>query len=103
MLLKVIKHAQPCKARVRLIVPLWPTRDWWSVLTKDGMSFEPFVHGLRQLGAAHDLLLLGSFGNEIPKGRASWPALVLLVDFLAPGPRQVKVPADPYDPRCPQA
>ena len=100
ILLKVLRHAQFCKARVCLIVPHWPTRDWWSFLTKDGSTFEPFVHDLKHLGAAHDLFLPGSSGNETPRGRAAWPALALLADFTHPSPRQIKVPADPCQPRA---
>ena len=55
LLLKVLKHAQFCRACVCLIVPLWPTRDWWSFLTKDGLVFELFVHDLKHLGVGHDL------------------------------------------------
>ena len=97
LLLQVLKHAQFCEARICLIVPLWRTRDWWSFLTKDGLLFEPFVHDLKHLGAAHNLLP-GSSGNEVPRGRASWPTLAFLVDFLTPSPRRVHVPADPYRP-----
>jgi len=103
LLLHVLKHAQFCKARLCLIVPFWQTRDWWSFLTKDGKVFEPFVHDLKHLGAAYDLFLPGSSGNELPQGKANWPALALLVDFLQPSPRTVQVPADPYPSSRPQA
>ena len=99
ILLKVLRHAQACNARLCLIAPLWPTRDWWSFLTHDGARFEPFVHDIKLLGPAQDLFLPGSSGNEVPRGPASWPALALLIDFTLPTPRPVNVPADPCQPR----
>ena len=103
MLLKVLKHTELCKSRMCLIVPLWPTRDWWSFITSDGSSFETFIHGVRNLGVAHDLFLPGASGNEIPRGHANWFTLALLVDFLLPSATKIPVPDDPYDSRRLQA
>lgn len=84
------------QAIICLIVPLSPTHYWWFVLTIDRGSFKPCIH-LSHMYMAHNHFLQGSLGNVLPKGRASWPALELLTDLQQPSPRQMTVPADPYN------
>ncbi|KXZ41865.1 hypothetical protein GPECTOR_257g649 [Gonium pectorale] len=96
---QVLQHAQACGARLGLIIPYWPTRDWWSLLTDDGTTFRQAVRAVRWLGQATDLFLPGSTGNELPKGAAAWPVLALLMDFGAPGTERLRIPADPLAPR----
>ncbi|PNW69771.1 hypothetical protein CHLRE_21g752997v5 [Chlamydomonas reinhardtii] len=83
IILKVLRHARECKARLCLIVPYWPTRDWWpEVTTDEGSRFCHFVHGVRMLGRASNLFLPGSTGNSLPKGAAE---LGLRARALLPG------------------
>ena len=93
LLLRVLQHARACQARLCLIAPLWPTKDWWPFLTGDGKAFKPFVHGVRLLGRAADLLVAGD-SRPLPKGAANWSLMALLVDFARPSPQLIRIPTD---------
>ena len=96
LLLRVLKHARACDAHFCLIAPLWPTKDWWPFLTGDGKRFEPFVHGVRILGNACDVLRHSR--GRMPARASSWSVMALLIDFSRPSPQRIKVPADPHAP-----
>lgn len=69
LLLRVLKHAQACRARMCLLAPVWPTRDWWPFLTSDGAVFKGFVHGVRVLGKPRDVI---AAGQPVPRRADSW-------------------------------
>ncbi|PNW81626.1 hypothetical protein CHLRE_06g253550v5 [Chlamydomonas reinhardtii] len=46
LLLRVLKHAQACRARMCLLAPVWPTRDWWPFLTKARLRQVAILGGL---------------------------------------------------------
>ncbi|KXZ57056.1 hypothetical protein GPECTOR_5000g1283 [Gonium pectorale] len=96
LLLRVLHHARECRARLCLIAPLWPTRDWWCFLTEDGRRFAPFVHSAHILGPAADLLQPAQ--GRLPARANSWSLMALLLDFERPSPQRIKVPADPHAP-----
>jgi ribonuclease HI len=93
LLLRVLQHAKECRARLCLIAPIWPTRDWWPVLTWDGLRFQRFVLGVRVLGWAPQVLKPGE--RSLPRGAGQWQVMALLLDFAAENPNRLTVPADP--------
>ncbi|GFR51496.1 hypothetical protein Agub_g13861 [Astrephomene gubernaculifera] len=96
-LLRVLRHAQTCRARLCLVAPVWPSRDWWSFLTEDGCIFRDFVHGMQPLGWAAEVFSPGE--RAIPRGAGNWLVMALLLDFAARSPRLINVPDDPVRPR----
>ncbi|PNW81631.1 hypothetical protein CHLRE_06g253975v5 [Chlamydomonas reinhardtii] len=73
LLLRVLKHAQACRARMCLLAPVWPTRDWWPFLTSDGAVFKGFVHGVRVLGKPRDVI---AAGQPVPQARLRQVAIL---------------------------
>jgi hypothetical protein len=99
LILRVLKHTEACKARMCLIAPFWPTRDWWPFITADGVWFRSCILGARVLGRASDLFLPNPAGDPAPKSASRWSVLALLVDFTANPINHIRVPADPVAPR----
>lgn len=92
LLLRVLQHAQACRARLCLLAPVWPTRDWWPYLTGNGETFKGFVHGVRVLGKLRDVV---AAGQPVPRRSDSWAMMALLIDFARDSPSPIAVPSDP--------
>ena len=41
---RALKHAEHCKAKGTLVVPLWKSAVFWPVVCPDGVHLAPFVH-----------------------------------------------------------
>ncbi|XP_078688642.1 uncharacterized protein LOC144920363 [Branchiostoma floridae x Branchiostoma belcheri] len=85
MIPRVIKHMQDCKAFGTLIVPLWKSASFWTMLCKDGVHFDTFVHDFVDLRVYKNLFRKGMskntlFGNKLVKFRV----LALRISFENP-------------------
>lgn len=87
---RVIKHAIRCKARICLIIPVWP-RSWWHLLAP-GPQFHPAVQDCVVLPHAKDLFLPGLTGNELHKRAPNWQCIAILVDFARDRLQPLSVP-----------
>ena len=43
LVVRVVRHAEACKANGTLVVPHWKSAPFWPLLCPDGMTFSPFV------------------------------------------------------------
>jgi len=76
-------HALQCGATICLLVPVWPTKPWWRLIAPDADGFfAPPVRAVHVLPPRDGLVLaVDVCGDRVPKRKANWPMLALLVDF----------------------
>ena len=81
----VISHAQVCKAVGTLIVPCWPSAQFWPLIHLTIEEFAPFVTVVEELPLSDDTIIPGLSGASLFKG--SMPNVKLLAlrcKFIGP-------------------
>ena len=74
-----------CKAVGTLIVPMWKSSYFWSLLCNDGMHLNPFIKHWLCLPKRPDLFVAVSAKNNLFGTKAfKSPCLALRIDFLQP-------------------
>ena len=69
LITRVIRHAQVCKARGTLVVPLWQSAHFWPLICPYNTgSFAPFICEVRELPRKASLLLPGLSGSVLFNG-----------------------------------
>ena len=66
---RVLRHAQVCKAKGTLIVPLWKSAAFWPLLCPNGKDFDNFVENWCDLPPFESLFLPGKSGEALFKGK----------------------------------
>lgn len=84
LIARVLRHAQLSGAGMCLIVPFWPTAQWWPLLLDSRGVFAPFVRSYVVLRRCSDLFLGGRQGNTVQQHAPRWGTLALKVDFTVP-------------------
>ena len=88
---KVVNHLKLCKASGTVVVPLWRSVHFWTIICDDGVHFSNFVHGWLILPHIPNLFIRGKAKNYIfGNGLLKFAMLALRVDFSIP-PRVDKV------------
>jgi len=77
-------------ARAVLLIPFWPSRPWWPLLSPDGSHFIPLIRDCFVLPKRDDLFLPGPTTVYFPKAFTRWDFLALLFD--KPSSHLVSVP-----------
>ena len=82
---KVLNHTRECKAVGTLIVPMWKSSYFWSLLCNDGMHLNSFIKHWLCLPKRPDLFVAGRAKNKLFGTKAfKCPCLALRIDFLQP-------------------
>jgi hypothetical protein len=55
---RVISHIKACHAEGTLIVPLWKSSSYWTLLCDDGIHWNPWVHAWESLSNKHCPLVI---------------------------------------------
>lgn len=71
VILRVVRHAQACRARMIIVVPEWPSQPWWPLLQASAISAP--LH----LGRGQTVCVLGPSLASLPE----WLLLAFLVQF----------------------
>lgn len=72
------------RAEATLVVPLWPTRPWWTKLCPGGRLFGAFVIAYEELPCGPKLFAPGmAAANERGAGPPTWQVLAVRVSFKA--------------------
>ena len=79
---KVVNHSRVCRATGTLVVPLWRSAHFWTIICDDGVHFSNFVHDWFILPQIPNLFVRGKaknclFGN----GELNFMVLALRIDF----------------------
>ena len=61
LVVRVINHMRLCKAEGTIVVPVWKSSYFWTILSRDGRHWSPFVH---------DWLLLPDYNCLFVRGKA---------------------------------
>ena len=88
---RALRHADACKARGTLLVPLWRSVPFWPLLCPDGRHFAHYIHAYEIIPYQFGMLSCGCSGNNL--GDSLKPDSSLLAsafDFSKP-PRQFNV------------
>ena len=79
---KVINHMKLCSAKGTLIVPLWKSAHFWSILCSNGLHWSSFIHDWVVLPNFPNLFIRGKAKNSIFGSRpTAFVTLALLIDF----------------------
>ena len=69
------------QARATLIIPVWPSRPWWPIVSPRAGCFSPLVHSYFELPHLPNLFLPGKQnGNTRGVGNPKWTVLALRID-----------------------
>lgn len=86
---RVVNHLKICKAAGTLIVPLWRSAHFWTIICNDGVHFSNFVHDWCILPHIPNLFIRGKAKNCIfGNGQLKFIMLALRINFSVP-PRTV--------------
>lgn len=70
------------KAEATVVVPFWPARPWWPLISPTHGVFAPFVVDAYALPGGRDLFRPGpATGNSVGMGRPRWRVFLLRVSF----------------------
>ena len=87
---RVVNHLKISKATGTLIVPLWRSAHFWTIICNDGVHFSNFVHDWCILPHIPNLFIRGKAKNCIfGNGQLKFIMLALRIDFSVP-PREVQ-------------
>ena len=82
LIIRVIRHAEVCKAKGTLVVPYWESAPFWPVLCPDGSCFAPFVVAVCDLPLSKHLFQRGRSGNVLFNGQMpNTPVLAMRIEF----------------------
>ena len=82
LIIRVIRHAEVCKAKGTLVVPYWESTPFWPVLCPDGSCFAPFVVAVCDLPLSKHLFQRGRSGNVLFNGQMpNTPVLAMRIEF----------------------
>lgn len=82
---KSIAHMRLCNARGSLLVPLWRSSYYWTLLCHDGVHWNPFVHDWVVLPPFSDVFVIGKAKNNLLNSNPNRaPVLALFIDFSVP-------------------
>ena len=62
---RALLHAEACKTRGTLIVPLWKSAAFWPLLCPDGRHLALYIHAWQSFPYFEDIFLHGQSGNNI--------------------------------------
>ena len=79
---RVLRHMRDCKAFGTLIVPMWKSAYFWTLLCEDGVHFNSFIHAWVFLPSRPDLFVPGKARNRLFGTKAFKPrCLALRIDY----------------------
>ena len=82
---RVVNHLKICRAAGTLIVPLWRSAHFWTIICDDGLHFSNFVHDWCVLPHIPNLFIRGKAKNSIfGNGQLKFIMLALRIDFAVP-------------------
>ena len=82
---RALRHAELCRARGTLVVPLWKSAVFWPLLCPDGAHLAPFVHAWILQPYYDGLLQAGHKGSNLADSLTDDSNLLLLYfDFIQP-------------------
>lgn len=82
---RVVNHLKICRAAGTLIVPLWRSAHFWTIICDDGVHFSNFVHDWYVLPHIPNLFIRGKAKNCIfGNGQLKFIMLALRIDFSVP-------------------
>ena len=65
LVIRVIRHLRACAAHGTLIVPIWKSAVFWTVLCEDGVHWNSWVHDWQVLSSERNLIIKGKANNSI--------------------------------------
>ena len=87
---RVVNHLKICKATGTLIISLWRSAHFWTIICNDGVHFSNFVHDWCILPHIPNLFIRGKAKNCIfGNGQLKFIMLALRINFSVP-PREVQ-------------
>lgn len=82
LIIRVIKHLRACQASGTLIVPIWKSAVFWTMLCADGVHWNSWVHDWRTISNYNNLIVKGKSKNSIfTKNNLSFDMVALRVSF----------------------
>ena len=82
---RALRHAEVCKTRGTLVVPMWKSAFFWPLLCPDGVHLAPFIHAWFLQPVYDGLFQPGHNGSNLSDSLADDSfLLVVYLDFVQP-------------------
>ena len=82
---RALRHAEVCKTRGTLVVPMWKSAVFWPLLCPDGVHLAPFIHAWFLQPVYDGLFQPGHNGSNLGDSLADDSfLLVVYLDFIQP-------------------
>ena len=65
LIIRVIRHLRACAAHGTLIVPIWKSAVFWTMLCEDGVHWNSWVHDWQVPSSERNLIIKGKANNSI--------------------------------------
>ena len=65
LIVRVFNHLKLCKGEESIVVPVWKSSYFWTVLSQDGRYWSPFVHDWLLLSDHKCLFVRGKVKNRL--------------------------------------
>ncbi len=82
LIIKVVRHLRACSAEGTLIVPLWKSSVFWTILCEDGVHWNSWIHDWKTISNEQNLIIKGKARHCIfTKNNLNFDIVALRISF----------------------